>query len=244
MMAPFFALVLWRHWRRAGLWITYALAGVSVILLQLLVIHLSGGWEPYSEYSRAMHLGNLTSSLLLSGFNGATLLNFARTIGWWALSFGILAIIPLHVPWKKNPALTLNQRELLLYGGASALGCRGMGGLVVCTHPGYVSAALPGTFACLAAVLPFIARPAWKTGVFVSCIVLDAGFFLLARPIPHPTTAGQAAANGLVLQYTGSAMKNSLFKTTSGWLRESGFDHLVPQHRREALDSEATKSED
>jgi len=239
MMTPFFALVLFRHRRMAGLWITYALAGLIIVIVQMMVIRLSGGWEPYSAYSRSMHLGNLQSSLLLSGINGATLLNLARTIGWWALSVGLLAILPFMVPWKKIPPLTLNQRELLLYGGASALGCLGMSGLYLCTHPGYISAALPGTFACLAALLPFIARPAWKAGVFAFCIILDAGFFLLARPIAHPATPGQAAANGLLLQYTGTGMKNSLFKTTSGWLRETGFDKLVPTHRRTDLDTEA-----
>jgi len=241
MMAPFFAVVLFRHRRTAGLWITCALAGLAVAIVQWLVIRLSGGWEPYCAYSHAMHLGNLPSSLLLSGINGATLLNLARTIGWWALSIGLLAIFPILVPWKKIPSLTLNQRELLFYGSASALGCLAMAGLYLCTHPGYLSAALPGTFACLSAILPLIARQAWKTGVFASCLILDAGFFLLARPIAHPATSRQAAATGLLLQYTGSGMKNSLFKTTSLWLRDAGQDDIVPQHRREVLDSDAAR---
>jgi hypothetical protein len=265
MMVPFFALVLFRHRRMAGLWITYTLAGLAVFLLQILVIRLSGGWQPYSEYSHAMHLGNLGSSLLLSGVNGATLLNLTRTLGWWGLSVSFLLILPLIVPWKKStggttstssvaskvtdgmepvpplqtmPGLTLNQRELLLYGGTSALGCLAMAGLYLCTHPGYLSAAMPGTFACLAAILPLIAHQAWKTGVVASCIVLDTGFFLLARPILHPSTPFQAAANGLLLQYSGDAVRQSLYKTTSGWLREAARDDLIPPHRRRDLDSE------
>lgn len=268
MMAPFFAVVLFRHWRTAGLWITYALAALAVLILQLIVIRISGGWEPYSTYSRAMHDGLLASSLLLSGLNGATLLNIARTAGWLALSISFLLLLPLFVLWNKArggttspstvaskgsdgvepvppfrtmPALTLNQRELLLYGGVSSLGCLGIAALYHCPHPGYISAALPGIFAGLAAILPLIASQTFKIAVFASCMILDAGFFLLARPIAHPATPGQAAANGLLLQYTGAGTKQSLFKTTSGWLRDAGYDSLVPESRRQALDSEALK---
>lgn len=239
MMAPFFATVLLRHWKKPGLWVTYTLAGLVVVAVQLTVVHLSGGGKPYREYSHAMHATNLTSSLVLSGVNGATLLNLARTFGWWAWSAPAVFALMLLVPWK-NPRLAPPQRELLLYGSVSALGCLGMAGLYLCTHPGYISGALPGTFAIMAALLP-LARPVARVAMAAACLALGPGFFLLARPFATPHSPAQAAANGLLLQYSGAATRQSLYKTTSGWLRESGYDQMVPEHRRRTLDDEANR---
>jgi len=238
MMAPFFATVLLRYWKRPALWAAYAAAGAVVIAVQLAVIHLSGGWLAYREYSHAMHLGNLTSSLMLSGVNGATLLNLARTLGWWLLSVPASAALLVFIPWKNLRLLSPAARDLLLYGGISALGCLGMAGLYLCTHPGYISGTLPGTFACLAALLP-LARPAARVIMAVACLAAGPGLFLLARPFAPPRSPAQAAANGLLLQYSGAGMRQSLFKTTAGWLREAGYDRLVPEHRRRTLDEEA-----
>ena len=247
MMAPLAALVLLRNWRNLWLWISLAIAGLAVIALQTAVIRLSGGWIPYSEFSRAMHLGNAPSSPVLSGINGPTLLNMARTLGWWGMNTIVLLIIPFLAlrKWKSSqptPAhgLTRNQSELLLYGGISAAGCLGMSALYLCTHPGYVSAALPGTFAMLAALAPHAkcVRPA-----AVLSIVLSLAFFLLARPFARPSTPAEAAANGLLLQYSGNAIKHSMYRTTSGWLRTSGFNHIVPEYRQKELSAEEAKAE-
>lgn len=240
MMAPFFATVLLRHWKKPALWAVYAVAGMAVIAVQLTVIHLSGGWEAYGEYSQAMHAGNLTSSLILSGVNGATLLNLMRCLGWWLLSVPALPILLVFIPWKELRSLSPAARELLLYGGISALGCLGMAGLYLCTHPGYISSALPGTLACLAALLP-MARPAARGAIAAACLLAGPGFFLLARPFTAPHSPAQAAANGLLLQYSGAGMRQSLFKTTAAWLREAGYDRLVPEHRRRTLNEETNR---
>lgn len=248
MLVPFFSLVLARNRRNGNLWIAYTLAGLAVIALQTSVIRLSGGWLPYSEYSHGMHLGNKPSSILLSGLNSITLLNLLRTIGWWGMSLSFLLLLPLAALgrtkgwWFKNlpdriHVLSVNQRELLLYGGASAAGCLVMAGLYLCTHPGYLSAALPGAFACLAATLPMVPRFISTTFLGLSTAVTIA-FFMLVKPICEPKTPFHAAANGLLLQYTGGAIKNSLFKTTSEWLRETGHNDLVPANRKIDLDRE------
>lgn len=241
MLVPFFALVLFRNRQNANLWIAYTLAGLAVIALQTSVIMLSGGWIPYSEYSQSMHLGNKPSSLVLSGINSVSLLNLFRTLGWWSMSVSLLLLIPLAAIcrargwWLKKTAvphvLSANQMELLFYGGASAGGCLGMAGLYLCTHPGYLSAALPGTFACVAATLPLVPKTT-SNAVFALSMAASVGFFMLAKPISDPKTPFQAAANGLLLQYTGTAIKNSLFKTTSHWLRDTGNENLVPEHHK------------
>ncbi|HRJ70605.1 MAG TPA: hypothetical protein PLS03_00190 [Terrimicrobiaceae bacterium] len=244
MMAPFVAVVLLRNIRNPSLWISLVLAGLAVIALQSTVIRLSGGWIPYSEYSQAMHAENLHSSVILQGVSSATLLNVARALGWWGMSLSALLVLPLIALWRRfvpvpsegepeTPDISGNRTEMLLYGGASAAGCLGMSALYLCTHPGYISAALPGSFAVLAALAPF----APTVRLALASIGLSLGFFLFARPFLPPKKPLEAAANGLVLQYGGEAIRKSIYQSTSGWLRQAGFNHLVPDHRQAPLDT-------
>jgi hypothetical protein len=255
MMVPLFLAVLLRNWKKANVWIAYVLAGLTVLALQLTVIRLSGGWEAYGSYSQAMHQVNRPSSIVLSGVNGATLLNIGRAFGWWGLSLSFLLLLPAAAIFRSRISTAASRSgwlaalhsdpqktDVLLYGALSALGCLGMAASYLCTHPGYISAALPGTFACIA-VFASLASPRLTWAIFGVYFVTTLAFFLLVRPFPRPAGAFQAAANGLLLQYTGHAVKNSLFKTTSVWLRDSGLEELVPENRKADLDREARQKE-
>jgi len=240
MEFPFFVAVLIRHGRRPGIWLAYMGAAIAILAIQAGVIQLSGGWDAYTTAARNGHLGNRRSSLLLSGVSAATLLNAARTIGWWILSGMTLLLIPFFIRWKQAGTLPPERRELLVYGIASIAGCLGVCSLYLCTHPGFLCPALPGTFICAAALLPMV-TPGARTGLIASALALSLALFMLVRPFRNPQTPLQAAANGILLQYGACSVKNSIFKTTAGWLKDSGFEKYAPPERVRELEEEAER---
>lgn len=235
MMGPLLLCVAWENRRRVGFWVACAGAGLAVVLLQCWVIRESGGYAEYSAYSRAMHEGNAFSSVVLKGITPASLVNVFRAGLWIVLG----AIVFLCIGgWNARP-VGGSERTAVIYGAAASLGCFGVAAFYLCTHPGYLAAALPG-LVLVAAVM--WGRQPGAVGLPAICaIVLGPVLFCVIRPYPAPRDRTQAIANGLLLQYGMTGARHGIFKTTSGWLREAGFEDEIPANRLEDLRSEDEK---
>ena len=230
MMAPFFLCVAWFNRKRPAFWIACITAGFAVMLLQLWVIHMSGGYSSYSEYSRSMHEGNAFSSIVLKGITETSLFNIFRAFLWLglgALPFLLICLLNIR-------ALSRKEIKPAVYGIAASAGCLGVASLYLCTHPGYIAAALPG-FLLAAAVLWGNRQSAGM--IFpIGALIVGVGIYLAIKPFRPPENKLEALANGVFLQYGAEASRNSLFRTTAAWLQEAGLVDEIPKNRQEDLE--------
>jgi hypothetical protein len=211
---------------------TYAITAVTIGAIQLLVIHLSGGWQPYSEYAASMHEVNRPSSVLLSGMKNSSLLNIFRAFLWYTLAAGPLLLLAFSIRRDnfRNP--------LFLAGILSTGSVLALSAAYICPHPGYFSAALPGLFLAAAKILENKAHKTQSDRIRwipISAAVFGILLFVALKPIPKPSSPQHAALNGLLLQYGLSAARQSTFFSTSEWLIIGGFEHLVPPQRVEEI---------
>jgi len=226
---PLVALLTLFHWKRPSWWLCALTAAATVLILQLAVIRLSGGWAAYHTYAAAMHRGNAASSLLYSGFNKATLLNFARGGFWWLLSvLPALALSGLLL--FQHAKLTPVKPRLWILLAALAGPLAGPL-LYLATHCGYLAPAVPPAF-CLAAYLWSLVPPKKiQVLILVSTALLFLFFFLLAKPFITPRTPARATANALLLQYTNHGFQSGTWKSLAKWLHDTGQQGLVPAER-------------
>ncbi|MCX7868310.1 MAG: DUF2723 domain-containing protein [Terrimicrobiaceae bacterium] len=233
MMGPALAVAAWFHRSNWKFWVACALAAAAVLGLQQWVVAQSGGAAEYTAYARAMHRANSASSLLLSGPTPAAFVNLARCGLWYVLAAAPLLAL---LAWGIRGGLRVGGAALA-YGLASAAGVLAVTGLYLCTHPGYIAGALPGTALAAAAVWRGRSWP----GAAAAMLAAGPVLFLALRPIEPVRSPREAAANGLLLQYGAASSRKSLFLTTSAWLVEAGFEDRVPAHRLEDLRQEAER---
>lgn len=233
MMLPLAAVVLWQH-RHSGLqWAGACGLGFCVMTLYLLIIHLSGGWTAYSEYARSMAAGNGPSSVLLHGFTGQTLLNVFRSLFWFLSAAGLVFLPSLGgLKWRNPPT------QIFL---AAIAGPLGLTTFYLATHPGYLAPALPAVF--------FLAAQTWNERCLskppriclAAALLISLGWFFGFQIIRHPLGKFDAAANGLILQYSRDGVRTSTFRTLSGWLVEAGAGKAVPANRLQDLQEEQAR---
>jgi hypothetical protein len=228
LLATLLLLNLW-HPR---LWATYAVSGLLIVGLQFLIIQLSGGWEPYSSYAAAMASGNRQASILLSGINTPTLLNSFRSLLWFAMSLGPML---LFIAFLKPSLL---RDRIFWVGMVSAAGVLALTTLYLCTHPGYLLGALPGTFLAASRVWSAQSNLASRKKLRHLCLgaaAFGCTLFLALTPIIPPKTPPIAILNGVLLQYGFHGSRHSIFHTTSEWLLIYGFGGNVPAERIEEI---------
>jgi hypothetical protein len=235
MMGPLLLCVAWENRRWARFWVACVGAGLTVVLLQCWVIGESGGYAEYSAYSGAMHEANAFSSIVLKGITPASLVNVFRAGLWTVLG----ALVFLCIVGLKARPVEGSERTAVIYGAAASLGCFGVAAFYLCTHPGYLAAALPGLI--LVAAVMWGRQPGFVGVPAICAAVLGPVMFMVIRPYSEPQQRTRAIANGLLLQYGMTGARHGIFKTTSGWLREAGFERDIPANRLEDLRSEAEK---
>ena len=215
MMGPLLLAVLWVNRRTPAVWIAYAVSGLMVGLLQLLIIHASGGWDLYAHMVRKENFVNRT--YIETGFFRLALFNLGRSLLWFGLAtVGLWFALPRlrsRQPWKSR------QRILLVYGALATAGPVAVSSLYLCEHPGYFAPALAGFYLCVAVAWERadgrLGFAKWPIAAIVASLLL---FFSLHY---HrvPASRGQAAANYLLLQYSADAARNAYYLTASDWLR-------------------------
>lgn len=225
MQAPMLAAVLLLGWRNWRLWTSFAVAGLLVASIQTGVVTLSGGWDPFSSYTRSMADGNREASILLAGIKPNTLLNSFRALIWFSLAAGPLL---LYLRWLRPELL---KDRAFLFGILSCGGVLFANVFYLSTHPGLLAGALPGFFLCVARISTIDPSPAKRIWIPISSIALSVALFLFLSPIQKVQSPAQAIANGILLQYGRTAASNSLFHITAEWLVISGFSHLVAPDR-------------
>jgi hypothetical protein len=201
--------------RNPYVWVAYAVSGLSVGLLQLLVIRLSGGWDLYSFMVWKQNFFRTYN--LIDDFSRPALFNLGRSLIWFGLaSIGLpFALLRLRSPQPWNS----NQRVILVYGALAAAGPVAVCTLYLCEHPGYFAPALAGFYLCVAV--------AWNRADGrrnfakwpIAAIVASLLLFFSMQYYRAPATRGQAIANYLLLQYSADGARHACYKTTSGWLR-------------------------
>jgi hypothetical protein len=223
MMGPLLGVVLWRGRRHPCVWGAFAAAGAAVALLQTLTIHAWGGWDMYRFM---VWKENFVNRTYIESGAARVLLNLGRSLLWFALAtLGLWFALPrLGSRRHWSPS----QRTLVLFGALSTLGPFAVCAAYLCEHPGYFAPALAGFYLCVAvAWSQSDGRPGfgkWPVIAVASSLMLFFGM----RYYPNPTTPSQAAANGLLLQYSAKAARNAYFLGTTDWLRLSNELRPVP----------------
>ncbi|MEM1084359.1 MAG: hypothetical protein AAGI48_09560 [Verrucomicrobiota bacterium] len=234
MAGPFLLLVALRDFRIRSFWMSGLVGAALLGLVLAWTAKAYGGWSNYREASAALHALNAPSGLLTGGSLKSAGMNLVRG-GWWLwLALPVLPV--LAVMPSQRQGMTHRSWETLF---PAALA----GGVIfvifgyLCAHPGYLAMALPPLFVLIAQFLgkaPLLIR---------ACLVqlaITLMVFFIPRPIQPPASAAEAAANGLLLQYTASAHRSAVkTRSLSSWLHEAGRDDLIPGHRREKAASEA-----
>jgi len=218
MMCPLLVGVLWAN-RRNGSWAWGALVvgGLLVGLVQLITIHLMGGWDRYAYLLTKLQGINHVSSPIVVGFTQVSLLNLFRSLAWFALAtLGMwlaLCSLRLKKPWN------FRHRMILNYGILAAAGPLIACSLYLCEHPGYLAPALPGFYLCVAVAwcrsdsgLKFARWP-------IVAILASLSLFFGLHYYRTPATTWQAIANGNLLQYSADGARNACYATTTAWLR-------------------------
>jgi hypothetical protein len=215
MMGPLVAAVLWVNRRNLHVWIACAVAGLVVGFLQLLTIHLAGGWDLYAFMVWKQNF--FRSYNLIDDFSRPALFNLGRSLLWFGLAtLGLpFALLRLRSPQPWNS----KQRVILLYGALATAGPLAVCTLYLCEHPGYFAPALAGFYLCVAVAWNRAdSRPSFGKWPIVA-IALGLLLFFGMRYHRAPTTRGQAIANYLLLQYSADGARNACYLTTSKWLR-------------------------
>jgi hypothetical protein len=215
MMGPLVVAILWVNRRNRYVWIACAAAGGAVGLLQLLTIHLAGGWDLYSfmvwkqDFFRTYNL--------VDDFTRPALFNLGRSLLWFGLAtlglpFALLGLKSRR-PW------TSKQRVTLLFGALATVGPLAVCTLYLCEHPGYFAPALAGFYLCVAVAWNRAdSRPGfgkWPVIAIAASLLLFFGMHYYRSPV----TRGQAIANYLLLQYSADGARSACYMTTSKWLR-------------------------
>jgi hypothetical protein len=225
MQAPMLVAILLLDWKNWRLWSAFVFAGLLIASIQITVIFLSGGWEPFFSYTSSMSAGNSEASILLAGIKPNTLLNSLRALLWFSLSAGPLL---LYLRWL-HPNQIIDRAfllGLLSFGGVLFLNT-----FYLSTHPGLLAGALPGFFLCVARLSTLDPSPAKRIWIPIGSIALSLSLFLFLKPIEKIESPAQAIANGILLQYGRPSASASIFHITAEWLVISGFSHLVAPDR-------------
>ena len=143
-MGPLLGAVLWTHRRNPSVWVAYAVSGLALGLLQLLVVRVSGGWATYSFMLEKTHAINRPFSVIRAGFTRLALLNLGRSVLWFGLSTLVLWFARLGV--RSLQPRNSWQRVLLVYGLLAMAGPLAVCTLYLCEHPGYLAPALAGCY--------------------------------------------------------------------------------------------------
>jgi hypothetical protein len=237
MFVPLWLLLSLEHFRRPSWWVGWTVFGLGQTGLFLLITHLSGGWDAYREKVAVLREINGASSLLLSGLNPSTVLNFSRTFFW--ILVAALPLPLLILPWflRKKPTLKecLSASYETKVAAASLAGCLGLCSLYVCVHIGYLAPALPPLYLLMALVLNSkVLSQRTESAIIASSLILSFGLFYLMMPVQHPKNVKEAAANALLLQYSKQGLENPGWKSLSRWLLDEGLIEDVPEYRRDA----------
>jgi hypothetical protein len=219
MMGPLLVAVLWVNRRNPCVWVACAVSGVVIGLLQLLVIHVSGGWASYSFLVEKTGAINRPYSVIYAGFSRLALFNLGRSLLWFVLATTGLWFAPLHLrspqPWNSR------QRVILVYGALATAGPVAGCALYLCEHPGYIAPALAGFYLCVAVAWDRVDGRLHFAKWPIAAIVASLLVFFGMHYYRAPATRGQAVANGLLLQYSADGARHACYVTTSGWLREA-----------------------
>jgi hypothetical protein len=215
MMGPLLLAVLWVNRRKPSVWVACAVSGLMIGLLQPLVIRASGGWDLYSFMVWKQNFFRTYN--VIDYFAWPALLNLGRSLLWFGLAtiglpFALLRLRSRQ-PWNSK------QRVLLLYGALATAGPVAVCALYLCEHPGYFAPALAGSYLCVAVAwdradgrLNFAK---WPIAAIVASLLLFFGMHYYRAP----ATPGQAAANGLLLQYSADGARHAYYQTAPDWLR-------------------------
>jgi hypothetical protein len=169
---------------------------------------------------------NFVNRTYIESGSARILVNLGRTLLWFALAtLGLWFALPrLGSRRQWSPS----QRTLVLFGALSTLGPLAVCAGYLCEHPGYFAPALAGFYLCVAVAWSQVdGRPGfgkWPMIAVASSMILFFGM----RHYPNPGTPSQAAANGLLLQYSAKAARNAYFLSTADWLRISNELRFAP----------------
>jgi hypothetical protein len=235
MWAPLILFVLFHLRRCLFLWTGLALAGIFLAVIQMISIDAYGGWEIYRDFAAQLNRGNSQSSMLRAGLNEQTFLNLGRALLWFLLSAGCFLW-----GWKNLPLLLKKNAAREERICSIAVGLAILGPLLVllfylAPHPGYLCVLVP-PFYGLAALLSHHMTAASFRIMAAGNILFTFSLFFFLSPYASPATPAQAVANGIVLQYTRSAIRSGTFKTVSMWLYDAGYTQWLPASRLEKVE--------
>jgi hypothetical protein len=216
MMGPLLLAVLWVNRRKPNVWLACAVGALLLLLLQLLVIHATGGWATYLGWAAKMNTVNRANCVIHSGFTRLTLFNLSRSLIWFGLATIGLWVSPFRLrslrPW------TPKQRVLFVYGASAIAGPVAVCALYLCEHPGYLAPALAGCYLCVAVAWDRAeARPGFAKWP-IAAIAVTLLLFFGMRYYREPVTRSQALANSLLLQFSADGARHAFYLTSSDWL--------------------------
>jgi hypothetical protein len=236
MLGPLLLWLLFILRRNRSFWLALFAVAFWISLLQFLTWHFFGGWGNYQDYAARLHEANLQSSLIGSGLSPASLVNIGRFLLWFTLPF-----LPLLVWFALFPREFLH---LLRHHPLAHLALLTLSGpflvylLYICVTPGYLTVCLPpmtllfGLFIARLLAGGIIRRRRLILGLGLT--LLWSGLLFFGLPFfPQPHSPAQAAYNGLLGQYTASASRQAVWKSTSLWLLEAGREKWLPDHRQD-----------
>ena len=228
MAGPFLLLVLLRDCRLPRCWIAAVVGGVLIGVMIWVTAQCYGGWDAYREASAALHADNARSGFLTGSGWQTGGMNIIRA-GWWL--FLALPLLPIlaFARSRRMPGAMAPGWSLLL---PAALA----GGVLfvvfgyLCVHPGYLAPALPALFVLLARLL----QPSrMLVGTCLAQMTLALALFFIPQPVLQPSSASEAAANALLLQFTARAHRDAVSTLSlSSWLHLAGRSDIIPHHRR------------
>jgi hypothetical protein len=220
MMGPLLLAVLWANRRRSSVWVACAVSVLMLGLLQLLIIRVSGGWGRYSFMVWKQNFLRTYDVIDVIGRPG--LFNLGRSLLWFGLATAGLPFALLRL--RSGPPWDAKQRVFLLYGALATAGPVAVCALYLCEHPGYFAPVLAGFYLCVAVAWNRadgrLSFAKWPVASIVASLLLFFGMHYYRAP----ATPGQAAANGLLLQYSADGARHAFYQTTREWLR--GVDAL------------------
>lgn len=215
MMGPLLLAVLWGNRHHLSVWIACAVGGLVVGLVQLLVIRWSGGWDLYVFMVWKQNFFRTYN--VIDFFAWPALLNLGRSLLWLALATLGLPFALLYLGPRRR--WSPEQRLLLLYGGLATAGPVAVCMFYLCEHPGYLAPALAGLYLCVAVAWDRAdGRRRFAKWPIVS-IVASLLLFFGMHYYRAPATPLQAAANGLLLQFSADGARHAHYQTHSEWLR-------------------------
>ncbi len=235
MLAPVFTAFLLLNFHKKVI-IAFALTACAVISLQLFTISQYGGWDEYRRLSAAASDVARQSSVLLSGITNQTIANMVRSLFWFVLATNFLLIPALLVLWNQRKKMLRGQVELI-FPMLTILGPFLVNFFYLSTHPGYLAVTIPGMIWLVAHAMKAIKLP-WLAifSTLLSC-AFSLAIFYGGQLIKKPESTPQAIANSLLLQYNRNSIEVGIWRPAAEWVTIAGNESLIPEERRELLDT-------